>query len=81
MLLIIYYLFKRIIESNEKRESKPNVKTALLIDLSSKADYFYFMNQIKELGMTHARFHFVLVYLVGLIPTHLSHLNLNNNII
>lgn len=42
-----------------------NNKIIMIVDLDSKKSYLSFLNQIKDLGMTKTRYHYILATLVS----------------
>ena len=56
----------RVIEAtNENNAPLLNqIKINMIVDLDSKESYSLFLNQIKDLGMTKTRFHYILATFV-----------------
>lgn len=64
----------RAIESTNEHNAPliNQVKINMIVDLDSKESYTHFLNQIKDLGMTKTRFHYILATYVCVLLRVLS---------
>jgi hypothetical protein len=54
----------RAIEASYEEGPRTN-KIVMIIDLDSKESYKYFLNQIKDLGMTKTKYYYILSTIVS----------------
>jgi hypothetical protein len=54
--------FYRHIASSDYAQTEFNI--VIMVDLNTKEDYMSFFMQIKNLGMTQTRYHYIMVSLV-----------------
>jgi hypothetical protein len=68
-------MLRAIETSNEKALSTSQI--TMIVDLDSKESYGYFLNQVKDLGMTKTRYYYVLATFVSLCHRVICHLHDN----